>query len=249
MADPQLREEDRIVLDISHLEIEDGEPVDNIFSEKQMRLLTESLYASWRNPDGSTPVFAAFANVGLFYAVNQAPVVPDVMVSLDIVARPDPSDKSTLSYFCWEHGKPPDIVIEIVSNREGGEDSTKLEHYARIGVAYYAIYDPDLKLSKRPLRLFSRHANTYVPFVDPSWLPELGLGLCLWKGCYEGTEGTWLRWVNDRREMLATGAEALAAAQTEAAAAQAEAAAAHARAAHAEAEAEALRQQLRQLQG
>jgi len=36
-----------IVLDTSSLITEDGAPVDNIYSEKQMRLLTEPLYNTW----------------------------------------------------------------------------------------------------------------------------------------------------------------------------------------------------------
>ncbi|MBT9589264.1 Uma2 family endonuclease [bacterium] len=209
MGDAQPILDESTELDLSHVQTEDGEPVDNIFSEKQMRLLTESLYASWRDEEGRPKVFAAFANVGLFYALHEQPVVPDVMVSLDVVARPDPSDKKTLSYFIWEYGKPPDIAIEIVSNREGGEDTTKMQRYAQIGVAYYVIYDPDLKLSKRPLRVFERHANAFVEFLDSSWLPRLGLGLCLWTGEYEHTEGCWLRWVDRQKCLLATGAEGL----------------------------------------
>lgn len=58
--------------DISHIEIDDGAPVDNPYSEKQMRLLTEPLYASWEGPpprdeDGAAPrQFLAAANVGCF---------------------------------------------------------------------------------------------------------------------------------------------------------------------------------------
>ena len=211
MGDPKPVVDEPFELDLSHIQTEDGEPVDNVFSEKQMRLLTESLYASWRDGEGNVPVFAAFANVGLFYALHEQPIVPDVMVSLGVRAAPDPSDKKTLSYFMWEHGKPPDIVIEIVSNREGGEDSLKLKRYAQVGVAYYAIYDPDGKLSRRPLRVFERHGNGYVEFLDPAWLPRLGLGLVIWEGLYEHCEGLWLRWIDEKRQLLATGAEALSA--------------------------------------
>ena len=47
--------------DISHLVTESEEPVDNIISEKQMRLLTRPLYSSWqgrryvRRPDSQLP--------------------------------------------------------------------------------------------------------------------------------------------------------------------------------------------------
>ena len=35
---------------IDHIVTEDDTPVDNVFSEKQQRLLTEALYASWSGP-------------------------------------------------------------------------------------------------------------------------------------------------------------------------------------------------------
>ena len=48
--------------DVSHLVTEDDEPVDSIYSEKQMRLLTSTLLESWR----PGKPFVALANVGLF---------------------------------------------------------------------------------------------------------------------------------------------------------------------------------------
>ncbi len=195
-------------LDLSHIQVDDGEPVDNIFSERQMRLLTESLYTSWRDEDGNRRTFAAFANVGLFYGLHEPPVVPDVMVTLGVKPKQITSDKSTLSYFVWEYGgKAPDIVIEIVSNREGGEDTTKLERYAAIGVAYYIIYDPALKLSRRALRAYEKHGATFVEYLDPISLPGMGLGLGLWKGEYEGFQDVWLRWFDSGKHMLLTGGE------------------------------------------
>jgi hypothetical protein len=69
--------------DVGHLVTEDDRPVDNIFSEKQQRLLTEPLYNSpgWVGEGRS---FLALANVGLFYAIRQPPYVPDMMLSLDV---------------------------------------------------------------------------------------------------------------------------------------------------------------------
>ena len=69
--------------DYEHLITEDDEPVDNIFSEKQQRLLTESLYNSWSG-SGENRSFLALANVGLFYDPKKQPLVPDVLVSLDV---------------------------------------------------------------------------------------------------------------------------------------------------------------------
>ena len=36
--------------DVSHLVTEDDTPVDNLFSERQMALLRETLYTSWAGP-------------------------------------------------------------------------------------------------------------------------------------------------------------------------------------------------------
>jgi Uma2 family endonuclease len=211
-------------LDLTNIEIEDGLPVDNILSEKEMRLLTESLYTSWRPLKAGEPrPFAALSNVGLFSIYGEPPIVPDVMVSLDVVLSPETHEKEDLSYFLWVVGKPPDIVIEIVSNKIGGEDTTKLEKCAAMGVAYYAIYDPAHHLSKRSLRVFERHANSYIEILDPTWLPFLGLGLTIWKGTYEGSEGVWLRWLDEEKRVVPTGLEAADAARSQAQEAMAEA--------------------------
>jgi len=51
--------------EMAKLVTEDDTPVDNIFSERQQRLLTEPLYATAQFPGGERP-FIALANVGLF---------------------------------------------------------------------------------------------------------------------------------------------------------------------------------------
>ena len=125
---------------VDHLVTEDDTPVDNFFSEKQQRLLTEPLYSSRAAWAGSGPL-SQRANVGLFFAVRSPPLVPDVLLSMDVELPADLHPKSHRSYFIWEYGKPPDVVIEVVSNREGGEDTQKLAAYAESRVPYYAIFD------------------------------------------------------------------------------------------------------------
>src|SRR5271156_6196248 len=82
--------EDQPCLD--HIVIEDGKPVDGIFSERQMRLLAEALYGSWAGP-GEGRTFVALVNVGLFFSTDQPPLVPDVMLSLDVQLSSDLSQK------------------------------------------------------------------------------------------------------------------------------------------------------------
>ncbi len=105
--------------DISHLVTEDDTPVDNLFSETQQRLLCDCLYSSWSRPDGSR-IFLVAANVGVFYAVHQPAIVPDVFLSLDVQAPQDWREKRNRTYFTWEFGKPPDVAIEIVSRPASG---------------------------------------------------------------------------------------------------------------------------------
>jgi hypothetical protein len=39
------------------------------------------------------------------------------------------------------------------------------------------------------------------------WIEELGLGLGLWSGKYEGAEGKWLRWYDAKEEWIPTAME------------------------------------------
>ena len=194
------------ILDISHLITEDDTPVDTIYSEKQQRLLTEPLHTSWEGPPGEDRNFVALANVGVFDNIARQAIVPDAMVSLHVHLPEELWEKRHRSYFIWEYGKPPDVVIEIVSNRKGDELGQKQRRYARMGVAYYVVYDPQQQLSKQTLHIFERQRTAYVP-LDEAWFPELGLGLTLWEGVYEDLPGVWLRWCDAKGAVILTGAE------------------------------------------
>ena len=189
---------------VEHLVTEDGKPVDNIFSEKQQRLLTEPLYTSWRI---DTP-FLALANVGLFYSVRVPPFVPDVLLSLNSQAPENLFPKTNRSFFVWEYGKSPDVVIEIVSNREGNEDTDKLFGYAQIGIPFYVIYDPEQWLRSERLRFYELRTGKYELIQGSTHLmPSIGLGITLWNGSFEGHSDLWLRWTDLAGNLVATGAE------------------------------------------
>ena len=165
--------------------------------------------------------------------------MPDVFLRLDVRLAEDWWAKENRSYFFWEFGGPPDVVIEIVSNKEGGEDTRKLREYARIKVQYYVIYDPERLLSQQTLRVYELRGRAYQP-VDPIWLPDAELGLTLWQGIFEDGTGEWLRWLDRAGNLIPTGAER--AGQERARAEQAES-----RAAEAESRAERLAARLREL--
>lgn len=221
----QLREEDlaeigaEVEREMEHLVTEDEMPVDNILSEKQQRLLTEPLYGAWAGSQEYTPghkPFLALANVGLFYALREPPLVPDVMLALDVPGPgPDLSQKANRSYFVWEQGKPPVVAIEIVSNREGGEDTVKFRKYAAAGVGYYVIFDPWRQLSERVLRIYQLAGQTYVEQAGGQF-KEVGLGVTLWQGEYEGEHQQWLRWLDSTGKLIPTGTERAANAEQQA---------------------------------
>ncbi|MBI4852556.1 MAG: Uma2 family endonuclease [Acidobacteria bacterium] len=193
-------------ISIDNLVIEDDEPVDNILSEKNQRLLTEPLYASWAGP-GESRSYLAAANVGVFSSVHQSPIVPDMFLSLDVELPENWTEKRYQSYFVWEYDKPPDLAIEIVSNKDGKENTSKMQRYARIGITYYVIFDPHKYLSNEVLTIYGLQLGRYVR-LNQTFFPDIGLGLCLWTGVFEGTESTWLRWCDRQERIIPTGKEA-----------------------------------------
>lgn len=213
-------EEDVYEIDISHIVTEDDEPVDNIFSAIQQRLLVEPLYSSWSGP-GEGRTFFAESNIGVFYMLKAPPLVPDALLSLDVQADEDLWAKEHRSYFIWEFGKPPDVVIEVVSNKIGGEDTKKLDTYARMRVSYYVIFDPGHHLSEETLRIYRLNGYSYQPY-DTLQLPGMHLGLTLWEGKYSEMHALWLRWVDEGGNLILTGKELAQQAQAEATQAQAE---------------------------
>jgi hypothetical protein len=141
---------------------EDDAPVDNFFSEKQQRLLTEPLYSARMAERLGRPLLAA-ANVGVFYGEGQPAIVPDALV-------------------------------------------TKRERYAQLGVAYYVVFDPQRLLGEEALRCYELRGRTYAPCAG-GWLGDIGLGVRLWEGEYEGVKAVWLRWCDQEGNVIPTGAE------------------------------------------
>jgi Uma2 family endonuclease len=197
--------------DVDRLVTEDDTPVDNLFSEKQQRLLVEPLYSSWLGgPAGRD--FLAAANVALYSAVREPPIVPDMFLSMDVRVAEDWYAKRHRSYFFWEFGKAPEVVVEVVSNREGEEAGDKLSIYARMSIDHYVIFDPLHELGSELLRVYERQWQRYRK-TNAHWFKGVQLGLCLWEGAYEGKEATWLRWCDQEGVLIPTGAERAEAAE------------------------------------
>ena len=186
--------------DASKLVTEDDTPVDNFASAKQQRLLVSSLYSSLQNQ-----TFLAAANVGIYHIYKQPPIVPDVFVSFDVQVPENWWDKNNRCYLVWEFGKPPEVVIEIVSNKIGDELGDKLKTYEHMRVSYYIVYDPTQQLGEK-LRIYQLVGRRYQE-ISENWLEHIELGLTLWEGEFEGRQDTWLRWCYQDGTVLPTGDE------------------------------------------
>lgn len=194
-------DDDYYVPDANQLVTEDGTPVDNFASAKQQRLLVSSLYSSTQEQ-----TFLAEANVGIYYADSQPAIVPDVFLSLDVQPPEDWWDKQNRCYLVWKFGKPPEVAIEIVSNKVGDELGNKLRIYEQMRVSYYIIYDPIQQLGESVLRVYELRGRRYSETTE-TWLEQVGLGLTLWEGEFEGRQDTWLRWCYRDGIVLPTGDE------------------------------------------
>ena len=188
---------------VDHLITEDDTPLDNLFVAKQQRLLVEAIYGSQLFGERS---FIADSNVGVFSSIHKGAIVPDVFLSLDVHLPPNYRDKRYRSYYIWEYGKAPDVAIEIISDLRGEELGAKMAEYARMGVHYYVIFDPARHLKASPLRFFGLNLAAYEERAA-GWFADIGIGLTLWEGTYEGANDTWLRWCDQDRLVIPTGAE------------------------------------------
>src|SRR5204863_1499771 len=68
------------------------------------------------------------------------------------------------------------------------------------------IFDPTNRLGRGVLRAFVNVGGTYQVLAEP-WFAQVGLGLLLWQGTFEGHTATWLRWCDQERRIIPTGQE------------------------------------------
>ncbi len=189
--------------DVSQLTTEDDTPVDNLPSEKQQRLSTTTLYSN----DVISRPFLAAANVAIYSrAVEGTAIVPDVLLSLDVSVSEDFWQKEHRAYLGWIFGKNPEVVLEIVSNRKGGELDAKMSRYAQLGVWYYVVYDPHTYIQAEKVAVYELQQGVYKLKSD-LLLDAVGLGLQLWEGEFEDTLSEWLRWTDLDGNLLPTGKE------------------------------------------
>ncbi|MEH1889018.1 MAG: Uma2 family endonuclease [Nostoc sp.] len=196
-----INNDDYYVPDANQLVTEDDTPVDNFASEKQQRLLVGSLYSSLQQQ-----TFLAAANVGIYHTDGQPAIVPDIFLSLDVQVPENWWEKQNRCYMVWRFGKPPEVVLEIVSNKEGDELGKKLQIYEHMRASYYIVYDPNQQLGEKVLHVYELRGRRYFE-TSENWLEQVGLGISLWEGKFEDRQDPWLRWCYQDGNVLSTGDE------------------------------------------
>jgi Uma2 family endonuclease len=121
-------------------------------------------------------------DMGVYHTTGanpRVPVVPDAFLSLGVERRREGRPRK--SYVLWEEENiPPILTLEVVSQTPGGEYDEKAAIYAKLGVLYYVIYNPQFwqRDGHLPLEVYRLVNGVYVLQVgEPLWMPEIGLGI------------------------------------------------------------------------
>ena len=183
----------------------DNKPVDHEIQVIIPNLLKQILNLLW----GDRQDWFFGVNMGIYHTTGSNPriaIVPDGFLSLGVTRLKN--DNLRPSYILWEENYiVPILVLEIVSKTYGDEYEQKMIDYARMGVLYYVIYNPDYSKRDKHKRFEVYHLRNgvYQPQVgNPVWMPEIGLGIGSEVGSYERCQREWLYWYDSQGNRLMT---------------------------------------------
>jgi len=191
----------------------DDTPVDNEEQNLLPNLLLLSLAQLWS------------IRMDWFFAVDMAvyhttgpeptvPVVPDAFLSLGIERKKN--GKSRRSYAVWEENEMvPIFVLEMVSHRYNDEYEEKMALYARLGVLYYLVYNPEYwgrrGQQHGPFELYRLDQGRYqLQTGEPFWMPEIEIGIGRGRQIVGGIEQEVLLWHNEKGKVYPLSEQLLA---------------------------------------
>ena len=142
---------------------------------------------------------------------------PDWFAAVDVPPLYNERDLR-MSYVTWQEPANPFVVVELISPGTEKEDLGQVLHEVgkplpkwkvyeqALRIPYYIVYD---RYSDQ-LRFFALQGGSYE--AQPSedgrfWIPELGIGIGLWNGTFEGIERDWLRWFDKEGKWIPTPTE------------------------------------------
>jgi Uma2 family endonuclease len=186
----------------AELPCSDDTPVDNEDQNVLPNVLLFLLFSIWA--ERSDWYFGV--DMAIYHTTGanpRVPVVPDGFLSVGVERRK--GGKSRRSYVLWEENDVvPLLTLEVVSWTPGGEYDEKLEIYAKLGVLYYVIYNPEYWQRDRhqPFEVYKLIQGVYQLQVnEPYWMPEIGLGIgrhSIELGVVQQEGLAWYNQANDR---------------------------------------------------
>ena len=144
------------------------------------------------------------ADMAIYHTTGKnlrVPVVPDGFLSLGVERQK--GGKSRRSYAVWEENEiVPLLTLEMVSHTPGNEYDDKMATYAKLGVLYYLVYNPEFWLRDRhqPFELYKlierpdADPSYQLQIGEPYWMPEVGLGIGRCQGVFDGIDRELLAW-------------------------------------------------------
>ncbi|BAZ83079.1 Uma2 family endonuclease [Sphaerospermopsis kisseleviana CS-549] len=176
----------------------DETPVDNELQDLIPGLLKAILAIIWA--DRMDWFFGV--DMGIYYDPYQPPIVPDGFLSLGVERFYDENLRP--SYVLWEEEKLPILALEVVSHNYRNEYSTKKDEYAKLGILYYVVYNPTRR--RKPRLEVHKLINGVYKLQDGNivWLPEIGLGIGIERGTYQGITREWMYWYNQQEKRFFT---------------------------------------------
>jgi Uma2 family endonuclease len=181
------------------------EPMENHVHALLVALLCDILEYFWRD---RTDIYIGI-NEFIYFSPEQIKSRdfrgPDIFVVTGVPFR------ERLGWVVWDEGKPPDLVLEVLSPSTSRYDRTeKLTVYQdKLKAPNYVWYDPDTgelagwELRDGVYQPIPLHAAGRLP------VPALGLLLAPWEGRWRGLDRGWLRWATADGTLLPTPMEDL----------------------------------------
>lgn len=200
--------------DHTQLPESDGKFVKNLQEHPQSILLTDSIEPILQklHPDGQ---YCIGQDSGIYWRITEPPekgveapdwfYVPNVPPTLNGQVR--------RSYVLWQEYVAPLIVLEFVSgNGDEERDTTPITgkfwvYEQAIRVPFYGIYE----VKKASIEVYQLLRGEYqlVPANDRGHYPieSMGVEFGIWQGRYQNLDLPWLRWWDNRGNLLQTGWE------------------------------------------
>lgn len=173
----------------------------------QMILLLETLSRAWKDRLDTFMAGNMFVYFSPSQVMNQDFRGPDVFVATGV------SPRERKSWVVWQEGKPPDLVIELMSDGTADVDRgpKKRIYQDRLVVPEYVWFDP----FSGELAGWRLRRGVYESIQEEKdggiTCESIGVRLVPWIGSFQGVDAGWLRWTAMNGTLLPTGAEAEAA--------------------------------------